>query len=248
MSFSQIADVYDRFNDLSVYEYWVDFTLNSLNRKPQKMLDVACGTGWFTQLMSPFVDHITAIDIDEDMLAIARQEVGPVDNIEFIYGDMTELQPYYEQFELVSCYLDSLCFLDDFESVSKALDEMYKCLAPGGVLLFDVWTPNQIINNFDGFEYFDQDDKATLIWESAIDEDQLAVTHYLTVYQQEDVLYRRTEVQLNERTYRLDQYLQALQQAGFNKENIEVLVDYGHKYYDSKTDTSNDRWFFRCSK
>lgn len=80
MSFSKIADVYDRFNDLSVYEYWVDYTLNSLESKPKKMLDVACGTGWFTQLMIPFVDSITGIDIDEDMLDIARKEVVNLNN------------------------------------------------------------------------------------------------------------------------------------------------------------------------
>lgn len=249
MNFSQIANVYDRFNDLSVYEYWVDFTLNSLDQKPEQMLDIACGTAWFTQLMGPFVDSITAIDIDEEMLKIARQEVGEASNIQFKQGDMMQLQAFHQQFDLVTCYLDSLCFLDGYQSVSKAISEMYQCLKPGGVLLFDVWTPNQIRDHFDGFEYFDQDDSATLIWESGIDAEQLAVTHYLTVYQKEQgSRYQRTDVELNERTYTLDQYLQALHQAGFDNEAIEVFVDYGSKYYDAKTDKESDRWFFRCVK
>lgn len=249
MSFSQIASVYDRFNDLSVYEYWVDFTLNSLNQKPRNMLDVACGTGWFAQLMSPFVDSITAIDIDNDMLNIAQNEVGAVENIRFVQADMLQLSPFYQQFELITCYLDSLCFLEDLEEVSKAINEMYQCLTPGGVLLFDVWTPNQIRSSFDGFEYFDQDDTATLIWESAVDPELIAATHYLTVYQQDDGdRYKRTDVELNERTYELDQYLEALTHAGFTKDNIEVFVDYGSKYYEADVDVNSERWFFRCSK
>lgn len=249
MSFSQIANVYDRFNDLSVYEYWVDFTLNSLNQKPNKMLDVACGTGWFAQLMSPFVDSITAIDIDSDMLTIAKKEVGVVENIQFVQADMLQLESYYQQFDLVTCYLDSLCFLDNLEAVSKAISEMYQCLTPTGVLLFDVWTPNQILMNFDGFEYFDQDDTATLIWESAVNPDLTAVTHYLTVYQQEEGdQFRRNDVELNERTYQLDQYINALTLAGFSKDKIEVFVDYGSKYYEADVDANSERWFFRCSK
>lgn len=249
MSFSQIADVYDRFNDLSVYEYWVDFTLNSLDNKPDKMLDVACGTGWFTQLMAPFVDNITAIDIDHEMLAIARQEVPDVANIQFQHGDMTALNEYYNQYDLVTCYLDSVCFLDSYQTVSQSLNEMYQCLTPGGVLLFDAWTPYQIQNNFDGFEYFDQDDTAALIWESEVDHDHLAVTHYLTVYRQkDDSLYKRVDVELNEQTYPLEQYLMALEKAGFKKDQIEVFTDYGSKYFVSKKDKDSDRWFFRCTK
>lgn len=249
MSFSQIADVYDRFNDLSVYEYWVDFTLNSLDSKPKKMLDVACGTGWFTQLMIPFVDTITGVDIDEDMLAVGRNEVKNVSNVTFEYGDMTNMSHQFMDYDLITCYLDSLCFLNDYKAVEKSFSEMYKILSQEGILLFDVWTPNQITETFDGFEYFEQDDTATLIWESASDHKTLSVEHYLTVYRQkQDGLFERVDVVLNEQTHQLDTYLKALVKAGFKRENIEVFVDYGNKYYDPKEDKSADRWFFRCSK
>ena len=48
-NFSQIAHVYDHFNDLEIYERWLDFTLTSRDQAPGKVLDAACGTGWFTQ-------------------------------------------------------------------------------------------------------------------------------------------------------------------------------------------------------
>lgn len=249
MSFSKIADVYDRFNDLSVYENWVDFTLNSLKRKPQTMLDLACGTGWFTQLMIPFVDSIVGVDIDEAMLIEARKEVPQVPSIQFIQGDMTNLPAGLEAFDLVTCYLDSLCFLDDFQAVEQSLNEMYRVLAKQGTLLFDVWTPYQVAEGFDRFEYFDQDDTATLIWESESDPSSLKVSHYLTVYRQiKDQQFERVDVQLNERTYTLNAYLNALIKAGFDSSNIEVFVDYGNKYYDEELDTTADRWFFRCTK
>ncbi|MFL2128445.1 MAG: class I SAM-dependent DNA methyltransferase [Ruoffia tabacinasalis] len=249
MSFSQIADVYDRFNDLSVYEYWVDYTLNSLDRKPKKMLDIACGTGWFTQLMIPFVDSVTGIDIDEDMLAIARQEVINLPNVEFKYGDMTRLSKDLKDFDLVTCYLDSLCFLNDYKAVKEAFKGMYRALSDQGTLLFDVWTPYQMTDAFSEFEYFDQDESATLIWESASDAESLSVEHYLTVYRQvEGAQFERVDVELQEQTFPLEKYMDALIEAGFQPDKIEVFVDYGSKYYDKRTDEEADRWFFRCSK
>lgn len=249
MSFSQIADVYDRFNDLSVYEYWVDYTLNSLDRKPKKMLDIACGTGWFTQLMIPFVDSVTGIDIDEDMLEVARQEVVNLPNVEFMYGDMTCLSADLRGFDLVTCYLDSLCFLNDYEAVKEALQGMYRTLSEHGTLLFDVWTPYQMTDVFSEFEYFDQDESATLIWESASDAESLSVEHYLTVYRQvEGSQFERVDVELQEQTFPLEKYMDALMEAGFQADKIEVFVDYGSKYYDKRTDEEADRWFFRCSK
>ncbi|MBZ6528217.1 class I SAM-dependent methyltransferase [Aerococcaceae bacterium DSM 111021] len=249
MSFSKIADVYDRFNDLSVYEYWVDYTLNSLESKPKKMLDVACGTGWFTQLMIPFVDSITGIDIDEDMLDIARKEVVNLPNIEFKYGDMTNLSNDLTNFDLITCYLDSLCFLNDYEAVKQSFTGMYQALSDNGTLLFDVWTPYQMTDVFSEFEYFDQDETATLIWESASDPKSLSVEHYLTVYRQMDGMqFERVDVELAEQTYQLEKYLDALNQAGFEANKIEVFVDYGKKYYNKKIDKKADRWFFRCTK
>lgn len=42
--------------------------------------------------------------------------------------------------------------------------------------------------------------------------------------------------------------MDALVEAGFQADKIEVFVDYGSKYYDKRTDKEADRWFFRCSK
>lgn len=253
MSFSTIAPIYDRFNDLDVYEQWLDFTLSSLDQAPSKVLDVACGTGWFTQLLEPFCQSITAIDIDEGMLKIASKEQLPTSSIMYQQADMLNLASFDEDFDLVTCYADSLCFLQDQADVAAALKEMYQRLTKSGTLLFDVWTPYQVSQAFDSFNYFDSDETAAILWDSEVEVDKLEVSHYLTVFDKQSGhtgkdLYQRHDVILTERTYPLEIYQRLLQAAGFDLNKMEVLVDFGAAYYDETKHSKADRWFFRCVK
>lgn len=249
MSFSEIAHVYDRFNDLDAYEAWLDFTLNSVDQQPKRVLDVACGTGWFPQLLAPFVGEILAVDLDERMLEIAMQEQQAESNITYQVADMLAMENLASDFDLVTCYADSLCFLADQEQVAKAISQMYQRLGEGGTLLFDVWTPYQINHAFDGFNYFDSDETAAIIWDSESDVTKNQVSHYLTVFEQTDSsLYKRVDVELLERTYPLETYMGALKAAGFADKSIEVLVNFGSSHFHKKRDRETDRWFFRCVK
>lgn len=245
MSFSQIAHVYDRFNDLSVYEHWLDFTLSSRDVAPVKALDAACGTGWFTQLLAPFCDQMIGFDYDPAMIRVAEQEKGDSQNSTYMVADMLDLSHMAQDFDLVTCYADSLCFLADQTAVQQALIQLANRLVPGGQLLFDVWTPQQI-EQFDTFSYCDADEQAALIWRSESDMDNLTTYHDLTVFEKQDETYQRYDVTLVERTYSLKMYCQMLEQAGF--EQVEVLVNYGESYYDAQQHQTADRWFFRCVK
>lgn len=247
MSFSQIARVYDRFNDLESYEKWLDFTLNSVEKQPQKALDVACGTGWFPMLLAPFVGELLAVDINEEMLAIARAE-DPHSLISYQQADMLNMSELAQDFDLVTCFADSLCFLNNQDEVQQAIKEMLARLVSGGVLLFDVWTPYQLSEGFDEFSYFDSDEEGAILWDSDVDREALQVEHYLTVFQRINGTnqYERVETVLRERTYALSIYQMILAQLPVAQ--VEVLVDYGMAEYDAKCHSQAQRWFFRVVK
>lgn len=250
MSFHQIAHVYNRFTDLDIYEHWLDFTLSSLSREPERVLDMACGTGYFARLLAPFVKEIIGADIDLQMVEEARKESAKVPNAKFIQADMTNFASFNKKFDVITCYLDSLCFLPDYTALESAFKEFYTALNNQGVLLFDVWTPYQINVGFEGFNYFDQDDTAALLWRSENNSSNKKVMHELTLYELEPgtKLYQRKTSKLYERTYTLEKYIKALNSAGFPLDQIEVLVDYGSQPYEEGYGDQTDRWFFRCYK
>lgn len=249
MSFGQIAHVYDRFNDLSVYEYWLDFTLNSRDTQPKSVLDLACGTGLMTDILAPFSTEITGLDIDPDMLSIAQAEAGHLENVTFVQGDMMDLSFAAESFDLILCYFDSLCFLASYDEVVKSFSEAYRVLEEGGAYLFDVWTLYQVNQVFADFQYFDYDEEAALLWESEVDANSNTVEHFLTIFESQDGKnYHRHDVVLREQTYPLKMYIAGLLKAGFKLENIYAYIDYGRVEYASQDEFETERWFFRCFK
>jgi SAM-dependent methyltransferase len=101
----------------------------------RRVLDVACGTG---KSFLPLLERgyeVTACDISEAMLAVARAKVGSRARLRRL--DMRAL-PALGRFDLVTCLDDALNYLPGEAALTEALTGMRANLAPRGVLVFDV--------------------------------------------------------------------------------------------------------------
>ena len=58
------------------------------------VLEIACGTGYWTQFIAPAAQHITAIDINPETLAIARSKAYPAERVTFESADVHRLTVY----------------------------------------------------------------------------------------------------------------------------------------------------------
>ncbi len=63
-----------------------------------EVLEVACGTGWWTQHIAPVARRHVATDITAEPLALARQRPG-VDRVEFVLADAYALPPSLGEFD-----------------------------------------------------------------------------------------------------------------------------------------------------
>lgn len=61
------------------------------------MLEVACGTGYWTQFIAPAAAHVVAIDASSETMGVARGRV-PEDKVKFLVGDAYNLPPNLGQF------------------------------------------------------------------------------------------------------------------------------------------------------
>ncbi len=61
-------------------------------RRPQNVLELACGTGLFTRRLAPRVSHVTAVDASPEVIAINRNRVR-ADNVEYVEADLFAWQP-----------------------------------------------------------------------------------------------------------------------------------------------------------
>ncbi len=58
----------------------------------QDVLEVACGTGYWTRVMAATAHSVTAIDISEEMLALARARTGADSRVRFLRDDAWTLK------------------------------------------------------------------------------------------------------------------------------------------------------------
>lgn len=95
-----------------------------------KAMEVGCGTGLFTELMSTSGAQIVAVDISPDLLQIARTRRLPPDQVQFIAARFEDCD-LHGPFDAVvgSSVLHHLEY-------SPALRRMFQMLKPGGWLSF----------------------------------------------------------------------------------------------------------------
>jgi ubiquinone/menaquinone biosynthesis C-methylase UbiE len=67
----------------------------------KKILEIACGTGYWTQYLSQTAQHITAIDIAPQMLAEARKKPS-VCPVEFVHADLNHLPMTCAKYDLIA--------------------------------------------------------------------------------------------------------------------------------------------------
>ncbi len=106
-----------------------------------RVLDVATGTGIIPLLAAERIGangKIIGIDISEEMLAVARQKLPPVSNLQFQIGDAENLDFPDKSFDAVLC-ASSLFFIPE---MSAALKEARRVLKPNGVVGFNSFSPN----------------------------------------------------------------------------------------------------------
>lgn len=76
-----------------VIQRWIKL----LNRKDLSILEIGCGTGWLSEILSSY-GNVTGIDLADEVLERARQRLPHID---FIAGSIFDLKLESGQFDLV---------------------------------------------------------------------------------------------------------------------------------------------------
>lgn len=243
-NYQKFAAVYDSIMDDSLYDQWTDFSLRHFPKKKKaKLLELACGTGIQSIRFKQAGFDVTGLDLSQDMLDLAakRAKTARVD-IPFVQGNMLDLSSV-GTFDYVTCYSDSICYMEDEVEVGDVFRQVYDHLNEGGIFIFDVHSTYQTDEVFPGYSYHENAEDFAMVWDTYEDEAPHSVVHELTFFiQDEDGRFTRYDEIHEERTYDLLTYDILLEQAGFK--NVKVYADFEDK---EPRDTSR-RWFFVCEK
>ena len=134
--YKKYAQYYDRIYEKMDLQKEVEFIKWAVkqhqNSTGNRLLDVACGTGRHAQkLIDSF--QIMGVDINPDMLQVAREKLP---DVEFTIGDMKKLN-LEDKFDVIICMFSAMNYNTSLEEFKKTLQNFYRHLNGGGVLIFD---------------------------------------------------------------------------------------------------------------
>lgn len=117
--------------DLKAYEYTLERTKTYL-KPDDHMLEIGCGTGTTSLLLSGDVKHITAQDVSSSMLDIAmeKQIEQGITNVSFQQSSVEDL-PHHNTYDIV--FASSLLHLID--DLDDGLERIHASVEPGGLFI-----------------------------------------------------------------------------------------------------------------
>ena len=136
--FDASAHLYDLIYGFKDYEGEArDLVALIRERNPgaSSLLDVACGTAEHLRLLRSSFDYVEGVDIEPQMLAIAREKLP---DVFFAEADMRTLR-FGRTFDAVTCLFSSIGYLADTAELDAAVARMAAHVGPGGVLVIDGW-------------------------------------------------------------------------------------------------------------
>jgi len=100
----------------------------------RRVLEIACGTGYWTPLIAARARSVVALDYNEETLVIARSKAYPRGNVSFVRGDAYALPEWKEKFS--ACYAGFWWSHVPLSRADAFLRGLHQRLEPGAVVAF----------------------------------------------------------------------------------------------------------------
>lgn len=245
--YSVLAPVYDRLNETVDYAAWATFIEECFKKYADKdissVLDMGCGTGSMTLELARRGYDMTALDISEEMLAVADNRVRTegIGNVLFVESDMCGFE-LYGTVDAVVCCLDGINHLTTRDELLSCFSLVANYLEDGGVFVFDLNTPYKFKTEYTDHDYILEEDGVMCCWRNRINKKQDKVDFCLTVFRESNGKWLREDGIETERAYGLRSIKNALAECGM--EICGVHSDYSF----SEPGEDCKRWYITAKK
>lgn len=229
-NYSAFAAVYDRLMFDVDYKKRADYLAGLFkkhDRMPKLMLDVACGTGGFSNEFAKMGIEVIGTDMSEEMLAAARNNSAECGTEVLFLCQKAEELDLYGTVDGAICCLDSLNHITDYKTLCTAISRVSLFLEKKRLFIFDVNTVFKHKNILADNTYVIEEDGVYCVWQNETDPETLITDIMLDFFTEENGVYLRSGEEFSERAYTSEELENAISAAGL--ETVAVYADMTEK-------------------
>ncbi|WP_129633502.1 class I SAM-dependent methyltransferase [Candidatus Oscillochloris fontis] len=165
--YTSYAPIYDMIGQAGFSQHLVTHILAALPTRPQRVLDLACGTGGAALILAQAGAQVVGLDRSAAMLRIARARARDLGlAVRWVHADMRRMLArsavrqllHPASFDLVTCLYDSLNYLTGPADLGLVCASVANLLRPGGQFVFDLNTE---------YEFASWDDTDQVVYDSS---------------------------------------------------------------------------------
>lgn len=243
-SYADFAKVYDflMHGDIN-YERIADYIENIFTEygvNPDLVCDLACGTGNVTIPLARRGYDMTAIDISEDMLNIAREKSEGLD-ILYLNQNMTSLDLYGTMGAFV-CMIDGINYVLSPKALLNMFTKMKTCFMDNDALfIFDISTRHKLKHTIGSNTFVYPGRNVFYTWQNRYIDKKNISDMFLTFFVRCGKKYKRFEERHLQHAYSVPELKLLLKKAGFTR------IDTYSPFTFDKPKSGDDRIVFVCS-
>lgn len=233
-AYTEFAKVYDEFMEETPYEKWKEFIIEYLKRENIEdgiVLDLGCGTGCLTRMLSDAGYDMIGVDSSFEMLDVAR--CSSDDSILYLAQDMREFELYGTVRAVVSS-CDCINYITDVEELVEVFSLVNNYLDPKGIFIFDFNTKHKY-EQIGERVIAENQDNASFIWENFYYPEECINEYDVTFFlKEENDLYRKVVEEHFQRAYTLEEINECLAKSGLVF--VEAFDDYSNAHASEKSE------------
>lgn len=239
-AYTDFASVYDTFMDETPYEEWCEHVVGFLKQygiQEGLVLDLGCGTGTMTEYMARLEYDLIGVDYSMDMLNIAmkKKEQSQLD-ILYLHQDMRAFE-LYGTVKGIYSVCDSMNYMTNSVDLLEVFRLVNNYLEPNGIFVFDFNTVYKYETIIGDTTIAENREECSFIWENYYDKDSRINEYDLTIFVEEEGLFRKFQETHYQRAYELEEMKEWIEQSGlvfleaYDADTLEVPKETSERLY-----------------
>ena len=212
-----LAPWYDKLTGDVPYERFADFYEAEFRRNGGEfklLLDLCCGTGTLTDVLSRRGYEMIAVDSSVEMLMEAQSKSAGLETPPlFLCQDAAALD-LYGTVDAAVCSLDGMNYIPP-EDLPEVFRRLWLFVRPGGLLIFDIRTP-EFLRSLDGNVFVDEQEDVLCLWRADFEEALPAIIYGMDIFSRQGRLWQRESEEHVEYAHEPAALQALLEQTGFH--------------------------------